>query len=77
MKTIPKGIENLIPGFLNYYITPSGWVWNCRKHRGRGGFVKPKGVRQSKKFSYSLSDAGQRYCFTVRELVEGIFGITW
>ena len=92
MKTTPKGIENLtdderritriderrgIPGFPDYCVTPAGWVWSYRKHKNSGGFIKPKGTRQNKKFTYCLYINGRKYFFTVRELVEGIFGIVW
>jgi len=92
MKTIPKGIENLtederritridearsIPGFPNYYITPAGWVWSCKKNKERGGFIKPNGSRQNRHFGYRFTVNRKEYYFTVRDLVEGIFGIVW
>ena len=88
MKTTPKGIENLtdderrvtridearpIPGYSRYYITPAGWVWNCKKDK----FLKPTAARQSRKFGYYLTRNKKQHYYTVRDLVEGIFGIVW
>ena len=94
MKTIPKGIENLtederrvtridearsIPGFPNYYITPAGWVWSCRKNGGRGGFIKHTGKnhRNIGQFGYSLCNEYGTCYFSVQDLVTGIFNTEW